>query len=172
MEEKSMYEKLEKIKEIVMKIEKSIKKEFTSDTIAVKRIEEIILKLENVENIKKDSENLIKLEKLLIFLKETINDLSDNEKENLSEAIETMEEIKKKIKIKKNMIDEYKKSVTTKIQINEEICKSCGLCQKACPVGAIMGELREKRVIEQRVCVKCKACVLACPFKAIEIIKD
>lgn len=55
----------------------------------------------------------------------------------------------------------------SKIMINEEKCKGCGLCQKSCPVKAIEGELREKRVINQEKCIKCGTCLASCPFKAI-----
>ena len=54
-----------------------------------------------------------------------------------------------------------------KIQIDEEKCKACGLCQKNCPVGAIEGEGREKRVINQDKCIKCGSCIKTCPFHAI-----
>ena len=55
----------------------------------------------------------------------------------------------------------------SKITINEEKCKGCGLCQKSCPVSAIEGEAREKRVINQEKCIKCGTCLTSCPFKAI-----
>ena len=55
----------------------------------------------------------------------------------------------------------------SKIQIDEEKCKSCGLCQKNCPVGAIEGKDREKRIINQEKCIKCGTCIKACPFHAI-----
>ena len=54
-----------------------------------------------------------------------------------------------------------------KIQIDEEKCKACGLCQKSCPVNAIEGEGREKRVINQDKCIKCGSCIKTCPFHAI-----
>ena len=54
-----------------------------------------------------------------------------------------------------------------KIQIDEERCKACGLCQKSCPVGAIRGEGREKRIIDQDKCIKCGTCIKTCPFHAI-----
>ncbi len=54
-----------------------------------------------------------------------------------------------------------------RIQIDEEKCKACGLCQRNCPVGAIEGEGREKRVINQDKCIKCGTCIKACPFHAI-----
>ena len=53
------------------------------------------------------------------------------------------------------------------IQIDEEKCKACGLCQRNCPVGAIEGEGREKRVINQDKCIKCGTCIKVCPFHAI-----
>ena len=54
-----------------------------------------------------------------------------------------------------------------KIQIDEEKCKACGLCQRNCPVHAIEGEGREKRVINQDKCIKCGTCIKVCPFHAI-----
>lgn len=53
------------------------------------------------------------------------------------------------------------------ITIDEEKCKACGLCQRSCPVGAILGEAREKRHIDQSKCIKCGTCIKSCPFKAI-----
>ena len=53
------------------------------------------------------------------------------------------------------------------ITINPELCKGCGLCQRSCPVGAIEGEGRDRRVINQDKCIKCGTCITSCPFKAI-----
>ena len=55
----------------------------------------------------------------------------------------------------------------SKIQIDEDKCKACGLCQRNCPVHAIEGEGREKRVINQEKCIKCGTCIKVCPFHAI-----
>lgn len=55
----------------------------------------------------------------------------------------------------------------SKIQINPDECKACGLCQRNCPVQAIEGEAREKRVINQDKCIKCGTCINVCPFHAI-----
>jgi NADH:ubiquinone oxidoreductase subunit F (NADH-binding)/(2Fe-2S) ferredoxin/NAD-dependent dihydropyrimidine dehydrogenase PreA subunit len=54
-----------------------------------------------------------------------------------------------------------------KITINPEKCRSCGLCQKNCPVNAILGEARDVRKIDQDKCIKCGTCIKTCPFKAI-----
>ena len=55
----------------------------------------------------------------------------------------------------------------SKIMIDPEKCKGCGLCQKHCPVRAIEGEARDKRVINQDKCIKCGTCLTNCPFHAI-----
>ena len=55
----------------------------------------------------------------------------------------------------------------SKIEIDPEKCKACGLCQRNCPVQAIEGEAREKRVINQEKCIKCGTCITSCPFHAI-----
>ena len=55
----------------------------------------------------------------------------------------------------------------SKIMIDPEKCKGCGLCQKHCSVRAIEGEARDKRVINQDKCIKCGTCLTNCPFHAI-----
>ena len=54
-----------------------------------------------------------------------------------------------------------------RIQIDEEKCKGCGICQRSCPVNAIEGEGRDKRIINQDKCIKCGTCIKVCPFHAI-----
>jgi NADH:ubiquinone oxidoreductase subunit F (NADH-binding)/(2Fe-2S) ferredoxin/NAD-dependent dihydropyrimidine dehydrogenase PreA subunit len=51
--------------------------------------------------------------------------------------------------------------------ILDDPCKKCGICAKACPVGAISGKVKERFVIDQDKCVKCGVCMEKCPFKAI-----
>ena len=68
--------------------------------------------------------------------------------------------------------------------INQEICKECGMCQKACPYDAISEVMRpckracptgaldvnpedRRAMIKKEKCVNCGACMAACPFGAI-----
>ena len=56
----------------------------------------------------------------------------------------------------------------SRIEINPELCKGCGLCQRNCPVHAIEGKKKKKRVINQEKCIKCGTCINSCPFHAIK----
>ena len=71
-----------------------------------------------------------------------------------------------------------------KAYINQEICKECGMCKKACPYDAISEVMRpckkvcptgalqinpenRRSMIDKSKCVNCGACMAACPFGAI-----
>ncbi|MCL1863795.1 MAG: NADH-quinone oxidoreductase subunit NuoF [Defluviitaleaceae bacterium] len=50
----------------------------------------------------------------------------------------------------------------------DETCKGCTKCKKACPVDAIMGDVKTLHVIDTEKCIKCGACIPVCPFKSIK----
>ena len=73
--------------------------------------------------------------------------------------------------------------INGKAYINQNLCRECGLCKKACPYNAVSEVMRpckkvcptgaldideERRaMIKQEDCVNCGACMDACPFGAI-----
>ena len=52
-------------------------------------------------------------------------------------------------------------------EINQEKCKRCSLCQRNCPVGAILGDRETGFKIDPDKCIKCGACAANCHFGAI-----
>ena len=54
--------------------------------------------------------------------------------------------------------------------INEEKCKGCTACLKACPHDAITGEIKKVHKIDESKCHKCGICKEVCKFEAIEVL--
>ena len=111
----------------------------------------------DIQNLKELSENIIKSS--VCGLGQTApNPVVSTMRYFMDEYIEHVQEHKCRARECKNL---------TTIEIDEEKCKGCDLCKKACPVQAISGELRQAHKIDQTKCIKCRSCVNACPFKAI-----
>ena len=133
--------------------------------IGTKRMLEILEKLCAGEGTEYD---IYRLEKLAINIKKaSVCGLGQSAPNPVLSTLRYFrEEFKEHAIDKKCRTNECKK--IAKIEIDSEKCKSCGLCQKSCPVEAIEGEAREKRVINQEKCIKCGTCIASCPFHAIQ----
>ena len=74
--------------------------------------------------------------------------------------------------------------VAGRAYINQEMCKECGMCKKACPYNAVAEVMRpckrscptgaldinpenKQAIIKESDCINCGACMAACPFGAI-----
>lgn len=55
-----------------------------------------------------------------------------------------------------------------KFEVNEENCKMCGACFKACPAEAVTWVKKQPAVIDRDKCIKCRSCILACKYHAID----
>ncbi len=132
--------------------------------IGTKRMLEILEKLCSGEGTEYD---IYRLEKLAVNIKKaSICGLGQSAPNPVISTLKYFREEFRQHAIEKECKTMECKALA-KIEINEEKCKACGLCQKNCPTNAIEGEGREKRHINQDKCIKCTTCIRSCPFQAI-----
>ena len=132
--------------------------------IGTKRMLEI---LEKLCNGKGELSDIDKLEKLAHnIIKSSVCGLGQTAPNPVLSSLKYFRDEFEEHAVDKNCRTKECKAIS-KIMIDPEKCKACGLCQKVCPVGAIKGELRDKREIDQSKCIKCGTCLASCPFKAI-----
>jgi NAD-dependent dihydropyrimidine dehydrogenase PreA subunit len=64
--------------------------------------------------------------------------------------------------------------MSAKIEINEEVCKGCKTCVKACFVDVMRWDEETKKPIAayQEDCVWCFTCEINCPVECINVIPD
>lgn len=67
-----------------------------------------------------------------------------------------------------------------KVTINENLCKGCGLCVRACPKG-VLAQAKDKLnakgyhpsvVANPEACIGCASCARTCPDVVISIVRD
>lgn len=66
------------------------------------------------------------------------------------------------------------------VTINENLCKGCGLCVRACPKGVLAlakDKLNAKGyhpsvVANPEACIGCASCARTCPDVVISIVRD
>ncbi len=132
--------------------------------IGTKRMLEILERLCNGEGEELD---LYKLEKLAANIqKSSVCGLGQTAPNPVVSTMKYFREEFREHAVKKECRTKECKAMA-KITVNEEKCKGCGLCQKHCPVNAIDGSGRDKRIINQEKCIKCGTCITSCPFHAI-----
>jgi heterodisulfide reductase subunit A len=51
--------------------------------------------------------------------------------------------------------------------VDEALCKSCGLCAKVCPYGAIVWEKKQPARVISAACAGCGTCAAECQYQAI-----
>jgi len=57
-----------------------------------------------------------------------------------------------------------------KVEVNEKLCKKCGICSSLCPAKVFTNEVNELPMYtHQEKCTGCNLCVLRCPDIALTL---
>lgn len=54
--------------------------------------------------------------------------------------------------------------------VDEMLCAACGICEEACPFGAI--EVEETAIVGWEVCIGYGVCAGQCPDEAMSLVRD
>lgn len=63
----------------------------------------------------------------------------------------------------------FRRGLNMSPRVGEDKCVSCGVCARACPVGAISIEDKKPACIDSGMCIRCYCCHEMCPEHAIEL---
>lgn len=133
--------------------------------IGTKRMLEI---LEKITEGNGTEEDLVKLENLANTIKKTsVCGLGQTAPNPVLSTLKYFkDEYEAHVREKKCPAKECKALLS--LQIDQSKCKRCSLCQRNCPVGAIIGDREKGFQIDENKCIKCGACQRSCHFKAID----
>ena len=92
---------------------------------------------------------------------------SIHEVEVLGEAIEAVTKPMKKPQIHSD--GEMFVKIRMPIEVDEDKCKACGVCEKVCPAQVI--KVLDVPEFEMERCIQCFCCVELCPYNALKAIR-
>jgi NAD-dependent dihydropyrimidine dehydrogenase PreA subunit len=78
-----------------------------------------------------------------------------------------LEHVRNVVAFSRSLGLEHMGKALTAFVIDREVCKACGRCRRACPVGAIVGEKKVPHVIDQEKCIRCGVCRERCRMGGI-----
>ena len=55
------------------------------------------------------------------------------------------------------------------LELNEDLCVGCGICETVCPHNVFAVASRKARIIDHNGCMECGACANNCPVNAIAV---
>lgn len=61
---------------------------------------------------------------------------------------------------------------TGKFKVRKNSCTTCGVCDKACPMGIEVSKLPQDSFINEPNCTQCSLCVASCPTCSLEMPKN
>jgi 2-oxoglutarate ferredoxin oxidoreductase subunit delta len=60
---------------------------------------------------------------------------------------------------------------STKLNINKDWCKGCGICVAFCPKSVLKLDKNKVKIIDDEKCIECGMCEKLCPDYAISLAK-